>query len=71
MTELVAVPKRIGGSLAVFLPAEVVRRERIREGVPIRVVVERRAKPQVLGLLKGVVPYEPFSRRKERWYPDE
>jgi len=71
MAEVTAVPKRIGGSLAVFLPADVVRREGIREGVPIRIVIAEKQRPKVLGLLKGKVPYEPFDRHKEERWPDE
>jgi len=65
------VPKRIGGSLAVFLPAEFVRREGIREGQAIQVVVRAKGKPSVLGILKGRVPYEPFDRHAEGFEPDE
>ena len=69
MAEVIVIPKRIGGSVAVFVPAEVVRREGIREGVPVRISVERRGKPRVLGLLKGKLPYEPFDRHKEGLWP--
>jgi hypothetical protein len=69
MAEVTVIPKRIGGSVAVFLPAEVVRREGIREGVPVRLTVGRPGKPRVLGLLKGKLPYEPFDRHKEGFWP--
>lgn len=71
MAEVTVVPKRIGGSLAVFLPADVVRREGIREGMPIRIVIAGKQRPKVLGLLKDKVPYEPFDRHKEELWPDE
>ena len=69
LIEVTVVPKRIGGSVAVFLPADAVRREGIREGVPVRITVERRGKPRALGLLKGEIPYEPFDRHKEGLWP--
>lgn len=70
MAEVTVVPKRIGGSLAFFVPADVARREGIREGVPVRVTIEKKGRPKALGLLKGRVPYEPFERRKEGFWPD-
>jgi len=71
MPEVTVVPKRIGGSLAFFLPAELVRREGIEEGVPVRVAVVNRPRPRVRGLLKGKVRYEPFDRHAEELWPDE
>ncbi|HEV8360883.1 MAG TPA: AbrB/MazE/SpoVT family DNA-binding domain-containing protein [Candidatus Thermoplasmatota archaeon] len=71
MAELTVVPKRIGGSLAVFLPAEVVQREGIVEGRPVRIRVQRDLRPSPLGLLKGKVGYEAFDRRKEGFWPAE
>lgn len=71
MTEVKVVPKRIGGSVAVFLPAEFVRREGIREGQAIWIAVKRKGRPPVLGILKGVVPYEAFDRHTEGFEPDE
>jgi len=68
--EVTVVPKRIGGSLAVFLPAEFVRREGIREGQPLRIAVKGKGKHPALGLLRHI-PYEPFDRHKEELWPDE
>jgi hypothetical protein len=68
MAEILVVPKRIGGSLAVFIPADLVREEGIEPGVPVRITVKRR-KVRVLGYLKGRVPYEPFDRHKEGFWP--
>lgn len=61
--EVTVVPKRIGGSLAVFLPAEFVRREGIREGQPVRIAVREKGRHPALGLLKHI-PYEPFDRHE-------
>ena len=69
--ELTVVPKRIGGSVAIFLPADVVRREDIRPGVPMRIVIHRPSRTAALGLLKGKVKDEPFNRHKEGLWPDD
>ncbi len=69
--EVTVVPKRIGGSLAVFLPAEFVRREGIREGQAIWISVKRKGRPQALGILKGLVPDEPFDRHAEGFWRDD
>jgi hypothetical protein len=61
--EVTVVPKRIGGSLAVFLPADFVRREGIREGQPVRIVVKEKGRHPALGILKHI-PYEPFDRHE-------
>ena len=69
--EVTVVPKRIGGSLAVFLPADFVRRLGINEGQPIRIVVRAKGRHPALGILKGLVPDEPFDRHAEGFEPDE
>lgn len=56
--------KRVGNSLALFVPAAEVRRARLREGQTVEAVL-RPVRPELLGLLKGVLPYEPYERRKE------
>ena len=61
--EVEVVPKRIGGSLAVFLPADFVRREGIREGQPVRLLLKEKGRHPALGLLKHI-PYEPFDRHE-------
>jgi hypothetical protein len=68
--EVMVVPKRIGGSLAVFLPADFCRREGIREGQPIRIVFKERGRHPALGILKHV-PYEPFNRHELESESDE
>ncbi len=68
--EVMVVPKRIGGSLAIFLPAEVVRREDLHAGVPFRISIKRPERTAVFGLLKGKVKYTPFDRHKEGLWPD-
>lgn len=68
--EVTVVPKRIGGSLAVFLPAEFVKREGIQEGQAIRLALKGKGKPPVLGILKHI-PYEPFDRHAEGFWSDE
>lgn len=71
MVELTVVPKKIGGSIAVFLPAEVAKREGIEEGVPVRIIVEKQDRTAVVGFLKGKLPYEPFDRHKEGLWPEK
>ena len=61
--DVMVVPKRIGGSLAVFLPADFCRREGIREGQPIRIAFKERGRHPALGILKHI-PYEPFNRHE-------
>lgn len=69
--EVTVVPKRIGGGLAVFLPADFVRREGINAGQPIRIVVKAKGRHPALGILKGLVPDEPFDRHAEGFERDE
>lgn len=59
MAELVALPKKVGGSLAIFLPAEVVRQEGLEEGKPVFVTVRptRLGKAtDALGAMRGKMP---------------
>lgn len=70
MAELTLTPKRIGGSVHVIIPADVARREGIREGVPVRITIEK-VKPNALGLLKDVIHGQHFDRHAEGLYPDE
>ena len=70
-TEVTVVPKRIGGSLALFLPAAVVKREAIREGVPLRIDIRPGGKSEVLGALKRKGGHRPFDRHEEGLWPDE
>lgn len=70
MAELTLVPKRIGGSVHVIIPADVARREGIQEGVPVRITITR-DKPKALGLLKDLFHGEHFNRHEEGLYPDE
>ena len=69
--EVTVVPKRIGGSLAVFLPADFVRRAGISEGQQIRIAIRGKGRHPALGILKGLVPDEPFDRHAEGFEPDE
>lgn len=69
--EVTVVPKRIGGSLAIFLPAEVVRREDLRPGVPVRIVIQRPDRSAALGLLKGKGKFTPFDRHQEGLWPED
>ena len=69
MAEVTVIPKRIGGSLAFFIPADIVRQEGIEPGVPVRVTLKRRRRVRALGYLKGKVPYTPFDRHEEGFWP--
>lgn len=69
MVELVVTPKRIGGSLAIFIPADVARQEGIQEGRPVQVTLKIPDRSKVFGLLKGKLgPYR--SRAEEGLYRD-
>lgn len=53
--------KRVGNSLAVFIPAEDARRLGLKAGQKVGATI-RRAPQRLLGLLKDL-PYQPFTRR--------
>ena len=53
--------KRVGNSLAVFIPAEDARRLDLKAGDKVGATI-RRAPPRLLGLLKDL-PYQPFTRK--------
>jgi antitoxin component of MazEF toxin-antitoxin module len=69
-SEVTVIPKRIGGSMAIFLPAEVVRRRRIKEGVPVRVTISADKKTRVLGALKRRTRHRRFDRHAEGFWPE-
>ena len=69
--EVTVIPKRIGGILALFLPAEVVKRKGIREGVPVRIAISQEGKSKALGALKRKGRHRPFDRHSEGFWPDE
>lgn len=58
---LVGEVKRVGNSLAVFIPADEARRLDLKAGQKVAATL-RRAPPRLLGLLKDL-PYEPFTRK--------
>jgi hypothetical protein len=68
--EVTVVPKRIGGSIVLFLPAEVVRKRRIREGVPVRVTIGPEARAKALGALKRRRRHRQFDRHEEGFWDD-
>lgn len=57
-----ATVRRVGNSLALVIPADQARRAGIKAGDAVDADVRTKAQP-ALGLLKGKLPYEPFSRR--------
>ncbi|MCA1818916.1 MAG: AbrB/MazE/SpoVT family DNA-binding domain-containing protein [Thermoplasmatota archaeon] len=59
--------RKVGNSLAVLIPAEAAREAGLHEGDEVGVSLEP-VEPTVFGLLKGVLPYEPFDR--EELYDD-
>lgn len=68
MADLTVVPKRIGGSLAVFIPAEVARAEGIEEGKPVKLTVRPlRSRADVLGKHRGIGS---FHRAREGLWDD-
>jgi len=58
---IVGEVKRVGNSLAVFIPAEDARRLGLQPGQKVAASF-RRAPARLLGLLKDL-PYQPFSRK--------
>lgn len=63
VVRVVARVKKVGNSLAVFIPAADARKAGLEEGQLVEAQVRPRS-PQPLGLLKGL-PYEAFERRRE------
>jgi antitoxin component of MazEF toxin-antitoxin module len=54
--------RRVGNSLAILIPAKEAREAGMKEGDSIAGSIHSDV-PEILGLLKGKMPYEPFSRR--------
>jgi antitoxin component of MazEF toxin-antitoxin module len=69
--DFTAVPKRIGGSLAMFIPARVARRRKIREGDPVKVSVEPALAVPALGALKRRKRHKAFDRHEEGFWPED
>lgn len=61
--------KRVGNSLAVFIPADEARRAGISEGSMVEVDVRPRL-PPILGMLKRETKSAPFRRAKDMGYED-
>ena len=56
LTECLAKTRKVGGSLVVTLPKELVEAEKIREGEVVKIKVEKLRKDG-FGALKGVGPF--------------
>lgn len=56
MTECLAKTRKVGGSLVVTLPKELVEAEKIREGEVVKIKVKKLRKDG-FGVLKGVGPF--------------
>ena len=69
--ELTVVPKKIGGSLAIFIPAEAVREGDLKPGIPIRITIHRPSRTAVFGMLTGKAKFGPFNRHEEGFWPDD
>jgi antitoxin component of MazEF toxin-antitoxin module len=63
---LTAAVKKVGNSLAIFIPADKAREARIREGDVVEVDLEPQG-PELLGMFKGM---KPFDRHKEDLWRD-
>ena len=68
LIEVDTAVKKVGNSLAVFIPADKARAGGLREGALVHVVLDAAPKT-MLGLLKGTA-YEPFDRRKDGMWHD-
>jgi len=56
LTECLAKTRKVGGSLVITLPKELVENEQIREGEIIEIKVKKLRK-KGFGILKGVGPF--------------
>jgi hypothetical protein len=66
---LVASVKRVGNSLAIFIPADKARAAHIKEGDTVEADLEPQA-PEPFGLLKGL-GLGPWTAEDKRWgWPD-
>ncbi|MCA1811253.1 MAG: hypothetical protein LC623_04490 [Halobacteriales archaeon] len=65
---LTAPVKRVGNSLAIFIPADKARSAHLKEGDTVHAVLKPEA-PEVLGLLQHL-GLGPFSRRDEGLWHD-
>ena len=54
---LTAPVKRVGNSLALFIPADKAREARIREGDIVEAELEPKG-PELLGMFKGMGPFD-------------
>jgi bifunctional DNA-binding transcriptional regulator/antitoxin component of YhaV-PrlF toxin-antitoxin module len=63
VVRVVARVKKVGNSLAVFIPATDARKAGLEEGQLVEAIVRPHA-PDVLGLLRDL-PHQPFQRRRE------
>ena len=63
VVRVVARVKKVGNSLAVFIPAADARRGGLEEGQLVEATVRAHV-PDVLGLLRDL-PHQPFQRREE------
>lgn len=59
--ETIARTRKVGGSLMVTIPKEIVKEEGIREGEAIKIQVEK-VRKDYFGILKGM---RPFSKEDE------
>ena len=65
MAESLTTTRKVGGSLIVTLPKEIVESESITEGEIIKISVEK-VKKSGFGLLKGIGKFS-SKERKELW----
>lgn len=61
--------KKVGNSLAIFIPADKAREFGLREGDLVDAHVQPKA-PHLLGMFKGIGPYT-RADKKEAWPDDE
>ena len=69
--DFTAIPRRIGGSLAMFIPARVAKKQKLREGVPVQVSVAPAQAVSALGALRQRKRHEAFNRHKEGFWPED
>ncbi len=63
MTECLAKTRKVGGSLVITLPKEIVESKKIKEGEIIEISVKK-VRKEGFGILKGVGPFTPEDELK-------
>jgi len=66
MTQTLATTRKVGGSLVITIPAEVVQLEQLRENEIVEIQVKKK-KINGFGVLKGIGKFTKEDRMKDRF----